>query len=130
MDPREKLLAKLDALMGLHRYQRKALAAAIGVKQATVNNWFIEGGKRSPTTAQWLKIARTFGLTMESLTDPEMEPVSTRLPEDEEAVLGQYRHLRATAALDSKEAIRRLSDASRPFVGRPAAHPDDAKGSR
>ncbi len=122
---------KLTAIMQERGVSEIELSRLLGVTSTLVYRWTSinpQHQNMKPNPIHLLKIARHFGVTMESMIDPEMA-VQHGIPADEQFVLDTYRQLRETAGLTPAQATIRLSTPLTPQL-RPYAHPDSAKGSQ
>lgn len=115
---------KLRQLMGAQRLSQEQLAKLLGVSQNLVSLW--TRGKSLPDVCQVQQVARALGASVSYLADDALDapPESDALPDDERAVLEQYRALRSTGAIDKARAITGLAFAAQlPAGGMLTAEP-------
>lgn len=104
----EKLIKLCDAKGWL----QSDLWRAVGrVSRTTVSSWFNDNSRPDMDTA--LLVARALRVPLDYLADDSQDEPPAGLPDDEIAVLNQYRSLKVTGLIDQDRAMAGLAVATR-----------------
>lgn len=103
---------RIDLLIERHEISQQAVADAVGVSDQTISRWRHGDGKKGPSLAQAIRLAKKLGTSVEYLATGR-DPAPAELTADELYLVQLYRDLNLTRA----EAARRLSGATSELKG-------------